>query len=168
MGEFYDYFSKQRIKPSSIHRSDYHPSIANSSIGLLSRSFDTDISSSFLSFDVVLNDTLERIGNIGFHDSSFEELFYGGNVDYAIYDRFQKQGYGTQSLALLKELLRDNSYAIKNGLLISTLPDNIYSQKVAIKNGGVLVYDGQVPEDNLLYQLDHVKEVKVYQIQMKK
>ncbi len=95
-------------------------------------------------------------------------MFYGGNVDYTIIEKFQNQGYGTQSLALLKELLRDNSYAIKNGLLISTLPDNIYSQKVAIKNGGVLVYDGQVPEDNLLYQLDHVKEVKVYQIQMKK
>ncbi len=168
MSEFYDYFSKQIIKPANIHRRDYHPSITNSSIGLLSSSFATDTSASFLSFDVVLNDTLERIGNIGFHDSRLGELFYSGNVDYTIYNRFQNQGYGTQSLALLKELLQDNPYAIKNGLLISTLPENICSQRVAIKNGGFLVYEGLVPEDNLLYQLDHVREVKVYQIQMKK
>lgn len=168
MSEFYDYFSKQIIKPASIQMGDYHPSITNSSIGLLISSFDTDTSTSFLSFDIVLNDTLERIGNIGFHDSRLDELFYSGNVDYTIYNRFQNQGYGTQSLALLKELLRDNPYTIKNGLLIFTLPENIRSQRVAIKNGGFLVYEGLVPKDNLLYQLDHVREVKIYQIQMKK
>ena len=52
MSEFYDYFSKQIIKPANIHRRDYHPSITNSSIGLLSSSFATDTSASFLSSTV--------------------------------------------------------------------------------------------------------------------
>ena len=46
MSDFYDYFSKQRIKPASIHRRDYHPSIANSSIGLLSSFYIRTISHS--------------------------------------------------------------------------------------------------------------------------
>lgn len=105
MSDFYDYFSKQRIKPTSIHRRDYHPSIANSSIGLLSRSFDTNTSSSFLSFDVVLNDTLERIGNIGFHDSSFEEMFYGGNVDYTIIEKFSKSRIWDTKFSTFKRIV---------------------------------------------------------------
>lgn len=98
----------------------------------------------------------------------YDEFFYGGNVDYRIYDSFQHLGYGTQSLSLLKVLLQQICYAAKEGFLISTLPDNIYSQRIAIKNGGILIYEGLVPRDTSLYKIDHVEEVKVYQIQMKK
>lgn len=165
--EFYDYFSKTTIKPKELSKKEYPPKISNEQIGLLSSSGTEDISSSpYLSFDIIKNDTLERIGRIGFHTSNLDELFYGGNIDYTIYERFRNQGYGTESLALLKKALKENPYAIKDGLLISTVPENIYFQKIAIKNGGILIYEGEVPKDNLLYQLDHVKDVKVYKITM--
>ena len=167
--EFYDYFSKTIIRPKELSKTEYHPEISNEQIGLLSCSRNEDITtSSYLSFDIIKNATLERIGKIGFHAFKLDELFYGGNIDYTIYERFRNQGYGTESLALLKEILKENTYAIKDGLLISTIPENIYSQKIAIKNGGILIYEGEVPKDNLLYQLDHVKDVKVYKISMKK
>lgn len=165
--EFYDYFSKTTIRPKEWSKNTYHPEISNKQIGLLSCSKNKDITfSSYLSFDIIKNTTLERIGKIGFHASTLDELFYGGNIDYTIYERFRNQGYRTESLALLKEILKENPYAIKDGLLISTIPGNIYSQKIAIKNGDILIYEGEVPKDNLLYQLDHVKDVKVYKITM--
>lgn len=170
MQNFYDYINKAIIsRPTMVTKEEYQPVITNDKIGLLSSDLDTNIATSaFLSFDVVKCDTLELVGEIGFQATEYDEFFYGGNVDYTIYDSFQHQGYGTQSLSLLKELLQQNTYAIKEGILISTLPDNIYSQRIAIKNGGILIYEGTVPRDTYLYQIDHVEEVKVYQIQMKK
>lgn len=170
MQNFYDYINKTIIsRPTTITKEEYQPVITNDKIGLLSNSFDTNIATSaFLSFDVVKCDTLELVGEIGFQATEYDEFFYGGNVDYRIYNSFQHLGYGTQSLSLLKELLQQNTYAMKEGILISTLPDNIYSQRIAIKNGGILIYEGLVPRDTSLYKIDHVEEVKVYQIQMKK
>ena len=170
MQNFYDYINKKIIsKPTIIAKDEYQPVIMNDRIGLLSNSTSINIdTSAFLSFDVVKCDTLELVGEIGFQATLHDEFFYGGNVDYTIYDSFQHLGYGTQSLSLLKELLQQNTYAIKEGILISTLPDNIYSQRIAIKNGGILIYKGLVPRDTSLYKIDHVEEVKVYQIQMKK
>ena len=170
MQNFYDYINKKIIsKPTIVAKDEYQPVITNDRIGLLSNSTSINIdTSAFLSFDVVKCDTLELVGEIGFQATLHDEFFYGGNVDYTIYDSFQHQGYGTQSLSLLKELLQQNTYAIKEGILISTLPDNIYSQRIAIKNGGILIYKGLVPRDTSLYKIDHVEEVKVYQIQMKK
>ena len=170
MQNFYDYINKKIIsKPTIVAKDQYQPVITNDRIGLLSNSTSINIdTSAFLSFDVVKCDTLELVGEIGFQATEYDEFFYGGNVDYTIYDSFQHQGYGTQSLSLLKELLQQNTYAMKEGILISTLPDNIYSQRIAIKNGGILIYKGLVPRDTSLYKIDHVEEVKVYQIQMKK
>ena len=161
MQNFYDYINKKIIsKPTIVAKDEYQPVITNDKIGILSNSFDTNIATSaFLSFDVVKCDTLELVGEIGFQATLYDEFFYGGNVDYTIYDSFQHLGYG---------LLQQNTYAMKEGILISTLPDNIYSQRIAIKNGGILIYDGLVPRDTSLYKIDHVEEVKVYQIQMKK
>lgn len=170
MQNFYDYINKKIIcKPTIVAKDEYQPVITNDRIGLLSNSTSINIdTSAFLSFDVVKCDTLELVGEIGFQATEYDEFFYGGNVDYTIYDSFQHQGYGTQSLSLLKELLQQNTYAMKEGILISTLPDNIYSQRIAIKNGGILIYEGLVPRDTSLYKIDHVEEVKVYQIEMKK
>ena len=170
MQNFYDYINKAIISRSSmVTKEEYQPVITNDNIGLLSSDLDTNIATStFLSFDVVKCDTLELVGEIGFQPTEYDGFFYGGNVDYTIYDSFQHLGYGTQSLSLLKELLQQNTYAMKEGILISTLPDNIYSQRIAIKNGGNLIYDGLVPRDTSLYKIDHVEEVKVYQIKMKK
>ena len=170
MQNFYDYINKKIIsKPTIVAKDEYQPVITNDRIGLLSNSTSINIdTSAFLSFYVVKCNTLELVGEIGFQATLYDEFFYGGNVDYTIYDSFQHLGYGTQSLSLLKELLQQNTYAIKEGILISTLPDNIYSQRIAIKNGGILIYKGLVPRDTSLYKIDHVEEVKVYQIQMKK
>lgn len=91
--EFYDYFSKTIIRPKELSKNTYHPEISNEQIGLLSCSRNEDItSSSYLSFDIIKNTTLERIEKIGFHAFKLDELFYGGNIDYTIYERFRNQG----------------------------------------------------------------------------
>lgn len=53
-----------------------------------------------------------------------------------------------------------------SGFVITTVPDNVYSQKVALNNNGYLIYEGSVPKDNLLYSLDRVENVNVYKIDL--
>lgn len=147
----------------------YHPVIENDILALswhfqLS-SDNQDINQNFDEFfDIVLKATMEKVGEISFDylcDSGFS---YGGNVSYEIDKDFQNQHYATMALSLLKDLLKSNEFEGDKDLYIATLPDNIYSQKVAKNNNGVLCYDGKVPENECLYYIDGVKKVKVYKI----
>ena len=107
---------------------------------------------------------MERVGEISFnylYDSVFS---YSGNVSYEIEKAFQNHHYATIALNLLKDLLKSNEFTGDKDLYIATLPNNIYSQKVAKNNSGVLCYDGKVPEDECIYYIDGIKEVKVYKI----
>lgn len=166
MFKFHDYFnSGLDFNPKSAD--GFNEIVANDKISLASRSFGDDLlTSSFISLKISLNESLEIIGSISFHSSSNDDLFFGGNVSYYIEEKFRNQGYATMALKLLKEALKNNKYALENGLVIATVPDNIYSQKVALNNNGHLIYEGSVPKDNLLYSLDHVENVKVYKIDL--
>lgn len=68
------------------------------------------------------------------------------------------------ALDLLKCLLKFNGYS--KDKYIYTLPNNIASQKVAIKNKGKLCYEGFVLKEDSLYYIDGIKEVKIYKISM--
>ena len=76
--------------------------------------------------------------------------------------------YATRALRLLKQYIANQFAEEAKNLYISTLPDNIYSQQVALKNGAELIYEGAVPETETVRAIDGVKEVKVYQIKLSK
>lgn len=116
--------------------------------------------------DIIMNDTKEIIGDIYFDYICGSGFTYSGNVGYFIKEEYRHNHYATKALNLLKELLKNNTYSGDKDLYIATLPDNEFSQKVAINNGGELAYSGTVPSDEGIRLIDGVKEVKVYCIKM--
>lgn len=121
--------------------------------------------SSFECFDINIKETMENIGSISYNYLS-SGFTYGGNVSYNIEKPFRNKHYASMALGLLKDLLRYNEYTGDKDIYVATLPNNDFSQRVAINNGGNLFYAGAVPEDDSVYYIDGVKEVKVYKIEI--
>ncbi len=115
-----------------------------------------------LFFDVILNETKEKVGEINCHLG--DEFQYGGNVDYFIYEKYRHHHYATMALELLKQLLQNNLSNAEKILYISTLPEDTYSQKVAQNNNAELYYDGEVPVTDSLNYINGVKKIKIYKI----
>jgi len=67
-----------------------------------------------------------------------------GHIGYAVAEWKQRRGYATQALAQMLDLARAQGLG---SVQITTTPDNLASQKVILKNGGVLEYDGPAPEE---------------------
>lgn len=118
------------------------------------------------SFNIILEETKEIVGEISYNYITDAGFSYGGNTSYEIKTPFRKNHYATEALSLLKKLLIENEFEGDKDLYIAVRPENEYSKKVAQNNGGFLVYEGAVPEGELIRSLDQVKEVKVYKIKM--
>lgn len=149
---------------------DYYPVISNELLTLSWRCrFDKeDINNEkYTNFDIILNETREKIGNISFDYCCASGFTYGGNVSYYIKEGFRNKKYASYALSLLKKLLINNYFTGDKDLYISILPNNIYSQKVAEYNGGEIIYSGSVPADDSLNYIDGVKDVVVYKIKLK-
>lgn len=121
--------------------------------------------SSFECLDIIIKETMENIGSISYNYLS-SGFTYDGNVSYNIEKPFRNKHYASMALGLLKDLLRYNEYTGDKDIYVATLPNNDFSQRVAINNGGNLFYAGAVPEDDSVYYIDGVKEVKVYKIEI--
>jgi len=119
-----------------------------------------------VSFDIVLKETKELIGDISFDYIIGEGFTYAGNVSYFVNPEFRHQHYATDALHLLKQLLKENHFEGDKDLYIATEMSNQNSAAVAINNGGELVYEGEVPDGELIKTLDGVKNVKVYRIRV--
>ena len=163
----YDPYSSLKIVPSR----NYYPLISNDVITISwpYRYKETDINIQDRELlNIILNSTNEKIGDISFCFINYRKdgFTYDGNISYQIDDEFQNKGYATMALGLLKELLKDNKKIKNKNMFISTLPDNIFSQKVALNNGGKLIYSGLVPKDDSLYSIGGIEEVKIYQIKI--
>lgn len=163
----YDLYDSLSIIPDDY----YYPLISNELITLSwpYRFNATDINiQENERLDIILNSTRENIGNISFAFSNDvkEGFTYDGNVSYNVKEEFRNNGYATMALALLKELLKNNKKNKCGYLYISTVPENIYSQKVALKNGGELSYCGLVPTNDSLYFIGGIKEINVYKIKL--
>ena len=116
--------------------------------------------------DIVLNQTGERVGQISFNYYTNSGFTYEGNVGYHIYSPYQNKHYATMALTLLKKLLKTHEFQGEKNLYIATTPDNICSQKVAQNNHAQLVYEGEVPKGEFIYEMAGIKEVKVYCIKI--
>lgn len=147
----------------------YYPVINNDKITLswAYRFGSTDISViKGETLDIILNETKEKIGKISYDYQCRSGFTYGGNISYSIKEEFRSRHFATDALNLLKELLNSNKYSGDKDLYISTLPTNEHSKKVAINNGGSLIYKGSVPKEDFLSRCG-IDEVYVYQIKMK-
>lgn len=150
-----------------VRNSKYYPVISDNDITLSWKYKEKEINDEQNGFlNIVMNDTKEIIGDISFDYMCKSGFTYSGNVSYFIKEEYRNHHYATKSLKLLKKLLQNNHYSGDRDLYISTLQDNLISQKVAVNNGGELVYFGEVPRDNMLRIIDGVEEVKVYHIKM--
>lgn len=163
----YYLYDKMNLTESS----SYNPVISDNDITLSwnyksIRNIENINESKYECLDIIMNDTKEIIGNISFNYICSSGFTYGGNVGCFIKEKYRHNHYATKALNLLKMLLENNKYSGNRDLYISTLPDNEFSQKVAINNGGTLVYSGVVPSDDILRSLDVVEEVKVYRIKI--
>lgn len=149
---------------------DYNPVIRNEKITLSINRFDKEVAfnKNNIEFTIFLNETREKIGTIQYFYSKEDGFTYDGNVCYEILEPFQHQGYATLALELLKNLLLKEQVKGDKDLYISTLPNNLYSQKVALNNQGELFYHGPVPQEDKLYSQDGIEEVFVYRIKMDK
>lgn len=124
-----------------------------------------EVSLVWMKMAVVLKKTREVIGSIEFNFNQDESNFYDykGNVSYEIKREYQKVGYATKALTLLRRYLRDNGK--DNDIYISTESNNESSQRVALKNDGILCYEGTVPKSSVLNFLGKVDKVKIYRIE---
>lgn len=95
----------------------------------------------FGSFDIVLNDTKEKIGSISFDYYSCEIKY--GNVSYTINKEFQNKGYATKALRLLVKLLKSNNFKGDKDLYFWVSYYNEFSKKVVINNGGEIISGGE-------------------------
>ncbi len=147
-----------------VNRNRIHMVTSNDELSLVIPNF-YKISTEWMKMDIILKKTGEIIGNIEFNfkDNSQDYYDYKGNVSYDIKEQYQGCGYGTKALALLRSYLLNQE--LDKPLYVSTKVENVISQKVAIKNGGILCYEGEVPKSSPLRFLGKVKEVKIYRLE---
>lgn len=162
----YDIYKILNLMPDEF----YSPVISDDSISLswIYTNKDNNINEqSYVLFDIVLNNTKEVVGNISF-DYDNSGFSYYGNVSYEIKEEYRNNHYASRALSLLRVLLIEHQYKGDKNLYISTVPENIKSQKVIRNNGGNLIYEGEVPEEESAYYIDGVRNVKVYCIDINK
>ncbi len=154
-----------------VEENDYYPVIENDILALSWQFFsiceNQDIYQNKMeTLAIILKETMEKVGTISYDFLCSSGFTYDGNIGYDILPPFRNQHYATMALGLLNDLLKDNTFSGDKDLYISTLPDNYYSQKVALNNGGELYYEGNVPKEDSLYYVDGIKKVKVFKIKM--
>ncbi len=115
------------------------------------------------SFRIQNNQTHEDMGYIEY-ELGKNNFDYGGNIQYFIRTPFKGKKYATKALSLVKELVLSAPEVYDKDLYISLLPENVASEKVALNNGGILIYDGLVPVNSLLYLNHGIEKVRIYKI----
>ena len=91
-------------------------------------------------FNIILNETKEKIGLIKFDYNLDIEKY--GNVFCEIYSKYRNKGYGTRSLKLLKEVIKNNKYKGNKDLYFYVAYWNKPSKKIVLKNGGEIINRG--------------------------
>lgn len=99
--------------------------ISNEGLSLIKSSYDN-----IEMFNIFLND--KYIGNISFSIDN-------NNVSYYILEQFRNKGYATKALELLINLFQTKEYTNIKEIQLTTKTDDIYSQKVILNNGGILI-----------------------------
>ena len=91
-------------------------------------------------FNIILNETKDKIGLIKFDYNTDIEKY--GNVFIEIYSKYRNKGYGTKSLKLLKQIIKNNQYEGDRDLYFYVAYWNKPSKQIILKNGGEIINKG--------------------------
>lgn len=115
-------------------------------------------------FDIILNDTKEKVGIISL-DYKYNGFSLGGNVSYSIKDEYKNKNYATNALKLLKEILKSNNFnEYKENLMIY---NNVDFLNIIEPNNGELDTENEVFNDTSLYMMDEIKKARIYRMLLK-
>lgn len=103
-----------------------------------------------IDYDIYLNETNERIGNIQLCFSNEGFMYYFGNVGYDILKEYRGHNYAYYACLLLFEIAY-TEFGLKE-LIITCSPENIASYKTLMKLNGEFVEKVNVPSDHELYK----------------
>ena len=121
------------------------------------------------SFEIIVNETGENVGLIGYrYNSDPNYIDYGGNINYRINPECRRNGYAKRALTLMLEILKKNTKYDQPLFVASTITNTNYL-KVAADCGGKLIHRGKVPNNVIdgFYDED-MKYVEVYQFDIEK
>lgn len=112
-------------------------------------------------FDIILNDTKEKIGYIEF-DFNYDvtSKYNIGNVFYGIHDEYRNKGYATRALKLLKKYIQDAKLDFNKDLYFYVNYHNEASKKVILNNGGEIIEQGN-PYENGGNGKAHILKIKM-------
>ena len=105
--------------------------------------------------------------DVSLRKSDESNFSYQGNVSYKIDESFESKGYATDALKTLVEYVDTIDDEYNKELYVAALVEDIAYQKVAEKNGGVLVFEGDVPHRESLAVINKVKQIKIYKLRDK-
>lgn len=112
-------------------------------------------------FDIILNETKEKIGYISFDYSCDVTSKYNiGNVFYGIHDGYRNKGYATKALKLLKKYIQDAQLDFNKDLYFYVNYHNEASKKVILNNGGEIIEQGN-PYENEGNGKAHILKIKI-------
>lgn len=143
---------------------EYHPIISD---GVISLSVSNEENAKCINerksqtFEIVLNETRENVGNICFdykQNVECEDSF--GNVIYEITDQFQNKGYATRALSLLKQVVKNNNFKGNKDLYFWIWSTNEASKKVVLNNGGELLQENK-PNTGIDFGTGYTYKIKI-------
>lgn len=100
-------------------------------------------------YNITLHKSQEVIGKIDIRIGFNENIYYGGNIGYMVYEEYRGNNYAYKACKLIKQV----AIAHKMSKLdITCNPDNIPSRKTCEKLGLILEEIVDLPEDNEMYK----------------
>jgi RimJ/RimL family protein N-acetyltransferase len=91
----------------------------------------------------------KEVGKISLRIGYNETTLANGHVGYEVYKDYQGHEYSYYALEMIKRLALKHGF---NHLIISTTVDNLSSQKIIEKAGGVMIVDAyELPKNHIFY-----------------
>lgn len=92
-----------------------------------------------------------------------ENIYYGGNIGYTVYEGFRGHHYAAKACFLLFELARKHGMG---EVYITCNPDNIASAKTCERVGGELLETVELPMDNPMRVEDGETHKRIYRVKL--
>lgn len=103
-----------------------------------------------ISYDILLHNTTEKIGECDLRIGHTEELYYAGNIGYRIYEPYRGHSYAFEACKVLFDLAK-KKYNMEY-VLITCSPDNLPSKRTCEKLEGKFLTTTPVPSTHWLYR----------------
>ena len=116
-----------------------------------------------LVYNIVLHNTDKIVGECEARIGYNTDLFYAGNIGYAINPEFRGNGYAGNATQLLLQVFKENGL---NKVYITNNPDNLNSKRVCEKLGAKLLGLYELPMDNSMRIEDGETHKNIFEINL--